>query len=414
MRAALTACILVATVTGVAHAEHHRDRNRDRSDGERDRVASDDAGGSDSGADPTKQVVVVNAAVKLGDLGQIMRVRRVLDERGLLLKLPKSLEATLDGRNVLVSDLDAIKDAYTNGDFATATKLVDRDRDRILRYAAERDPIPALTELAQWRGVIAAAADDEKLAVEQFRVAFRMNPGWSIDKRLASPRVRSLVKKAHAEPDERGTLCVDAEPDDATISIDGGEKRPASDHVELPIGLHLVIVSARGRKAYAELVKIEADRRYKLPIALDHEGDIDRAAKLVDETVAAPPGKPRLKRTRALARLTRGTRLLVVEDGSDDKITMRLYDVESKKVSRPLVLTDDASSAVIARKVTAALDPDNLVDVDSIAITSGTRSEDTPWYGHWYVWAGAAAVVAIGGGVIGYEAMHRAPTEIKF
>lgn len=408
MRAALTSVALVALAAGAAHAGH-----RDRS-----RVADDDQGGGEADQDasdaaPTdKQVVVVNAAANLADLGQILRVQRVLDERGLLVKLPDKLEATLDGRNVSISDLDAIKDAYANGDFDTATKLVDDDRDRILREAADRDPIPALTELAQWRGVIAAARDDEKLAVEQFREAFRLNPGWSIDHRLASPRVRALVKRAHSEPDERGSLVVEADPDDAKVAIDGGEARPAGDRIELAIGLHLVVVTAQGRKPYAELVKIEPDKKTKLPITLDKEGKLDRASKLVDETVAAPPGKPRLKRTRALAKLTKVPRLLVVEGSSDDRITMRLYDVDSNKVSKPLELDDDATSAVIARKVTAALDPDNLVDADSI--TTGAARGGTPWYGHWYVWAGAAAVLAVGGGVFAYDAMHRSPTEIRF
>ena len=90
---------------------------------------------------------------------------------------------------------------------------------------------------------------------------------------------------------------------------------------------------------------------------------------MVDASAAAPAGKPRLKRARALAKLTGVTRMLFVEDGGDDHITVRLYDVETKKVSKPLDIEGAASSAAIARKVIAALDPENLVDVNTVVVT---------------------------------------------
>ena len=392
MRAALATLLVLAA--GSARADR--------------RVAASE---NDAPAASDGKVVVVNAAAKLGDLGQIERVRQVLSKRGMLFKLPERLEATLDGRNVLVADVDAIKDAYANSDFTTALKIIDEDQERILRDAANRDPIPALAELSQWRGIIAAANNDPDEAERQFRAAYRFNPAWTIDKRLASPRVRMLVKKAHVEPEDRGVLRVETDPESARVTIDGGEPRAPGGKLELPVGLHLVTVTADDRKPYAELVSIEAGKPYKIEIALDQEDKLDRAAKLVDETVAAPPGKPRLKRTRALAQLTGVPRMLVVEEGSEDHITMRLYDVESRKVSRPLVFDGDATSAVIARKVAAALEPDNLVDVDTLAIPGGKAESEPRWYEHWYVWAGVAAVV--GGGVIGYEMMNRQPTSLR-
>lgn len=399
MRAPLIAAsaAVLALAAGVARADHRGDDGTSDSEGARGDGAAD------------RQVAIVNAAAKLGDIGQIKRVRRVLSRSGMLFKMSDELEATLEGRNVLISDLDAIKDAYANSNFDAAIKLIDADRDHILRDAASRDPIPALTELAQWRGVIAVAQDDSDEALEQFRAAYRFNPAWSIDKRIASPRVRSIAKRAHEEVEDRGVLRIEADPDEATVSIDGGDARAVDKKLELPVGLHLVTITAPHRKPYAELVKI-GNKPYRLTISLDHEDKIDRASKLVDETVAAPPGKPRLKTTRALAKLTGAAWLLVIEDGSEDKITMRLYDPKSHKVSKALEVDDDATSAVIERKVMAALDPDNLVDVDSVSIHAG-NSEPTPWYGHWYVWAGVAAV--LGGGIAGYEYMHREPTSIR-
>jgi hypothetical protein len=176
------------------------------------------ADGDESG---DQQVVVVNAAQKLGSVGQIARLRRVLESRDMLVKLDKNLEATLDGRNVLIADVDAIKEAYGSADYETALKIIDTDEQRILGEAVSRDPIPALAELSQWRGIIAAALNQQDEALRWFRATYRLNPAWQIDKKLASPRVRLLVKKAKRELPETGMLRVNTDPDDAQVSING-------------------------------------------------------------------------------------------------------------------------------------------------------------------------------------------------
>lgn len=358
------------------------------------------------------QVVVVNAAAKVGGTGQIERLRQVLEKRGLLVKLPEPLEATLDGRNLVISDLDAIRDAYANTDYELALKIIDADEQRILGESVSGDPIPALAELSQWRGIIAAALNNQDEAIRWFRAAHRFNPAWQIDKKLASPRVRQMVKKSRREPDETGVVRIEADPDDAKVSIDGGEARPASEKIEIPVGEHLVMITAPGRKPYAELVDVDKDEPYKIQIALDKESTLDRAARLVDETAAAPTGKARLKHASALARLTGHTKLLFIEDGTDDHVTVRLYDVELKKVSEPVELDGDASSAAIARKVKAALDPDNLVDASTLVFTTRGAPEPPHWYSHWYVWAGAAVV--LGASIGTYEYMSREPTQVRF
>src|SRR5438105_180424 len=98
VRAAIAAVIAILAPAGAAFADHHR-------------IADGDAPPVADG-----QVVLVNATTKIGDLGQLDRIRRALDQRGMLFRLPESLEATLDQRNVLVADLDAIKEAYANMD----------------------------------------------------------------------------------------------------------------------------------------------------------------------------------------------------------------------------------------------------------------------------------------------------------
>ncbi len=354
-------------------------------------------------------LVLVNAASHLGDVGKIEKLRKVLDSRGMLHKLPRRLEAALDGRAVQISDVDAIKDAYANQDFATALKIIEEDEGRILKFAAAGDPLPALAELSEWRGMIAALKNNEDEAISWFRTAYRFNPARQVDKRLASPTVRKMMKKARREPDAVGRLKIAADPDTAMVQIDGGKPQETGVKIDLPIGIHLVTITAAGRTSYSEMMEISEGKTETMPIALETESTDDKAARLVDATLTAAPGKARLKQANMLSSVTGSKRYLMIEDTGDDHVTLRLYDVNAKKVSKPVDLLDSASSATIMRLVNAALDPENMVDATQVTVIQAQRSQR--WYERWYVWVGIGAVA--GGGVLGYEYMTRQPTSIR-
>ena len=368
-----------------------------------------DTTGADAEAKEDPQLVLLNANPKLGDRAKIDRLRRVLDARGILFRLPERMEATLDGRNVLIADVDAIKEAYNKLDFTTALDIVQADEARILQGVSGGDPIPALAQLSEWRGLIAAGMEDPEEAVRWFRAAVRFNPAWEPMK--PGPSVRKLIKRARKETQEMGRLRVEVDPPEAMIQINGGKAQSASDKVSLPVGVHLVVISAEGRKTYGEMVDIRADKTEKLSLTLDPERKSDRAAKLVDAAVAAPPGKARLKKTRALSDMAGGaTRFLVIEEGNDDNLTIRVYDLESKKVSKPLGIDSTASSAAIARKVLAALEPENMLDPRTVMVIE-KQQQSRAWYERWYVWVGVAAV--LGGGYLTYDYMTRDPSAVR-
>lgn len=377
------------------------------------RVAADDRDDDEPAARTKKdddQLVLLNASSKLGDGEQINRIRRVLDSKGLLLRLPDRLEAALDGRSMRIGDLEAIRDAYTKLEFSTALEIVEANENRILNNAGGGDPIPAIAELSEWRGLIAAGMERPDEAIKWFRMTTRLNPTWSPDKKLASARVRPLIKKARKDIEETGKLRVEADPEDAMIQIDDGKPQPLKDKLTLEAGYHLVLITGEGRTTYAEIVDIVPDKTYKLEISLEKESSSDKAAKLIDATVTAPAGKSRLKRARALSEVAGGAkRFLVIEEGSEEKLTLRFYDVDAKKVSKPIELPNETSSNGIARKLIAALDPDNMVEPTSMMIVEKQRSQR--WYERWYVWAGVAAVA--GGGFLGYQYMTREPTSIR-
>lgn len=422
MRPLLSRALLAALATAAtaAHAQPHRAHDRaarhhDRAaEREADRSPERDADDTDAAPQPESddgpnRVVVVNVMPKLGALDQVARLRKVLDARGMLLKLSPPIEATLDGSNSLIADIDQIRERYANTDYKGASALIDADQTRLMHGAIGADLPHALATLAQWRAIIADARGHRDEAIRQFRAAYRLDPASKLPASIIGPEQRDMIVAARQEVSETGVLHIEADPDDARVAIDGGEARHRRGDIELPLGIHLVVISAAGRKPYAELVDIRADDPYPLSIRLENETELVRAARLVDETAAAPAGKSRLATAGHLARFIHDDRILVIEDANEHHITLRLYDVSLHKVSRPIELGDDAPSALIERKIRGALDPDNLVDADAIILRTGPTKMH--WYQHWYVWAGAAAL--LGGGIATYELANRSPTRIE-
>jgi hypothetical protein len=356
------------------------------------------------------QMVLLNASSKLSDMGGIDRMRRVLGQRGMLAKLDERIAATLDGRNVLIAEIDAIRESYAKLEYDTALKIITANEERILGAAGSGDMIPALAQLFEWRGMIAAAQEDNREAIRHFRAAFTINPAWQPDRKLgASPTIRRLVKKAKRPIDEMGKLRVESPTPGAMLTVNGGKPVPAGEKLEVAVGVHLIVVTADGFNTYAELVDVEEDEFERFEIELVDESKADRAAKLLDATMAAAPGKARLAKVKRLEKLTKQTRFLVLESNSDSNIKFRLYDIDAIKVSKPIILDGSETSAEITAKITAALDPDNMLDPSTIMLVEKQRSQR--WYERWYVWVGIGA--ALGGGILTYQYMSREPETVR-
>ena len=355
------------------------------------------------------QIVLLNASSQLEDMGGIDRMRRVLDQRGMLAKLPERLEATLDGRNVLIAEIDAIREAYAKMEYETALKMIQANEERITQNAGSGDMIPALAQLCEWRGLVAAAQDDSDEAIKQFRGALSLNPAWMPDSKFgASPLIRKLVKKAKRPVKESGKLWIESV-EGARLMIDGGKPQAITDKISLPVGVHLAVVTAEGYTTYAEVVEIKESETEHFQIELDKESKADKAAKIVDATMAAAPGKERLAKVKRLKKLTKQTRYLVAESSSDSTIKFRLYDIDAIKVSKPIELTGSETATEMMSKISAALDPDNMLDPGTIMVVEKQRKQH--WYERWYVWVGAAAV--LGGGILTYEYMNREPDTVR-
>jgi hypothetical protein len=305
--------------------------------------------------DPAKQVVVIVATTKAGAASRVDRLRHQLESRGMLRKLPDRVATLLDGRDVAIANVDAIRDAYSQFDGAAALKLIDLEEKRILQNVVNGDPVPALALLSEWHGLVQAQAGNNDAAVQWFRAAYRFDPAWAVDHRVASNQIREMVRRARREASETGSLRIEVEPNDASFIVDGHDRHSAGDKLALPIGSHLVVVNAKGRASYAELVDIQAGKPSRIQITLGQESAADKTARTYAETVSASSGAQRLASGVRLAKTVGVPRLVIVEDSTDDHITIRVYDTAEMRFSKPISLAGTESATATTKIIGSAI-----------------------------------------------------------
>ncbi len=390
-RAALLACIAaLATLAGPA--------------------AADRAGRPGSAADRTDAgggVVLVNATSKRGDIGTYEKLRRVLDANDLLIKLAPPMQQLMDGRRLAIEDLASIRDAYVRMEYDTALGIVDQNERRVVANAASGDPLPPLAALQLWRGLIALGQEEDPKALEYFRAAHRFDPTVLPDPAFRrAPTVQKLLRSAAEPVKTTGKLKIELASAATVVTIDGGKPQDVSQRLSLATGLHVVIITERGMKPYLEIVNILPGQLERIAPELEPETMDDRAARLVDATVTAPPGRARLRSADEVARLIGRKRFLYIEDMADGRMTIRVYDVATARVSKTVDLDLTVSESAIRRKLIAAVSPENMLDTTRVVLVEQPAASKA-WYERWYVWVGAAAV--LGGGALGYHYMTQEP-----
>ncbi len=351
-------------------------------------------------------VVLVNGTSSSGHVATYEKLRRILDTNDLLVKLSTPMQTLMDGRRLAIEDLESIRDAYAKLEYETALLIIDQNQKRILGSAGGGDPLRPLAALQLWRGLLAIADGDEAKAVEFFRAALRFDPTVSPDANFRkAPTVQKILKQALKEPATTGKLDIELE-GEAKVSINGGKAQPVGKKITLVTGLHIVSILQEGMKPYLEIVNIVDGETETIAPELDDETDEDRAARLVDDAANAPPGKARLKKANEVAQLIGRKKFLYIEDMSDGRAKVRVYDVATARISNTVDLDLEATDTQIRRRIIAAINPENMIPVQEVVLVD-KRSREKKWYQKWYVWVGAAAIV--GGGALGVHYMTRDP-----
>jgi len=342
-------------------------------------------------------VAVVNVG-GVASAGQLAKLRKRLDALGALHPTPPELAAALDGSAAV--DLEPIREAFERFDYDRAEELIEQSVTDLLTTGDPERIAKPLAELLHFRGLISDELDDATEAEKWFAASFRLDPDRPIDTDSTPPRVRRVIQKARTVGRADGKIeldVVDEDEDLVRVAVDGGPMTRIGGGLDVAAGYHLVVVTAPERSPFAKLVRVGPDRTVDLTVELSPETEVARARRARDAVLTARSDKARLKKARPLAKITGARKLLVIE-GDDAELMVRVFDLEARTISAPLSLREATRPAVLA----------DLLGVDGGSLG---RDRDRAWYERWYVWVGVAAVT--GGGYATWELTHREPTSIR-
>lgn len=316
------------------------------------------------------------------------RLRRILDSQDRLAQQPDLVEAALGGVPIGRPSFDEVRKAFSDFRYQDAEALLESLSDRLLASGSV-DAIKPLAEVLWWRGLIAAVDDREKVTEQRrksklyFTAAFALDAELTTDSAVTPPRVRLLMDEARRGRPEQGLLQLEADADDAELSIDGGSSTELLPEQEIPIGLHLVQITAPERGAVLRLVEVTKGGAVRLSVELPPEAKPDTVRRLISQAASVPDGKPRVPVLTRLSKVVGAQQLLLVEGVEADKrAKIRLYDLPKRRMSQQFSFTPSDSSQSVAALVDRAY-----------RFADGPEPERR-WYQRWQLWAGVGVAVA--------------------
>jgi hypothetical protein len=327
---------------------------------------------------------VVNAS-GTGGAPVASRLRRILDSQDRLAPQPDLVEAALGGVPIGRPSFDDVRKAFSDFRYQDAERLLEDLSDRLLASGSV-DAIKPLAEVLWWRGLMAAVDDREKPTEQRrksklyFTAAFALDSELTTDAAVTPPRVRLLMDEARRGRAEEGLLQLEADAEDAELSIDGGSSTELLADQEIPTGLHLLQISAPERGSVLRLVEVNKGSTVRLSVELPPEAKPDTVRRLISEASSVPEGKPRLPVLTRLSRLVETPQLLLVEGVDDERAKIRLYDLPGKRMSQQFSFAPSDSSTAVAALVDRAYRFD------------GGPEPERRWFQRWQVWAGVGVV----------------------
>ena len=248
-------------------------------------------------------------------------------------------------------------------------------------------------------GVVAAQAGLSQLADVALARAATLDPRRGVRAAEASPevvaRAAGIARAAATGP--TGNFEVVAAVEGARVLVDDGDVGAAPRRVRLAVGRHVVRVEAPGYRPFGQVVDVLEGERPPMIVrlapdpALVAAEALERAAQHADATSIVA----------ALAAIARAgltpPRVLFVEAGDGPRDRARLRDCTASGCEAAVGLERDGlpqrltfARAMGPERVEARPDDAWLgAPEDVVAPTPGT-----PWYGRWYVWTIAGAVIA--------------------
>lgn len=262
-------------------------------------AAADDVGGRD---EEREHVVRVAGAPTFPGRGELWarRVTRALERARASVVTPAAYE--WDRRGLASWRLEALAEVEASLGAARRAQA-DLEEDAALRALAEASrratellDVPGaaawLAEVEVVTAIVAAQRGDTSLAEASLRRALALAPDRALQEGEAPPELvarsrelqREEVRRARVEVRVVGTA---AEPDaQAEVYVDDRLYGPLPRELELPSGLHVLRIEARGHAPYARLVDLAPGSRAPIVVA-PTPGLAMRDAGALDEAIRA-------------------------------------------------------------------------------------------------------------------------------
>jgi hypothetical protein len=286
-----------------------------------------------------------------------------------------------------------------------------------------------LAETEVVTAIVAAQRGDVTLAEASLRRALALAPDRALQEGEAPPELvaRSLalmreeVRRARLEVRVEGTAAAEAA--GAEVFVDDRSLGPLPRELELPAGLHVIRIEARGHRPYARLVDLAPGSRAPMVVALAPSAANDAAAALDDAVTRGAPDAvaAALARMVAAGGRTRDVWLVYVGTGPLDRAV--LVRCGPGHCDGPRRIDDTTVLAIDVTQTSADVD---AVRADEALARARAWIDEAPiavvppepsLLEAWWLWT-AVGVAVVGAGVaIGVAATQpsgEAPLVIRF
>jgi hypothetical protein len=290
----------------------------------------------------------------------------------------------------------AARDAYSRFDYDGALERLRQAELALGAAPPVADVTRLLVEINLLAGVVHADRGDAPRALDDFRVARRLDPERkALDPGVYRPRVVALYAQAAATPEARRTrLEVATDPTGAEVWIDGRRAGTAPLSASLEVGVHYVAAVAEGNVPRLERPLLRAGEGSRLSLLLSRSPPEERAQKARADLLAG-----RLDWDRGPAALAASASLdlvVVVRDaGPGAGPEAAIYDARAGSLgawmpatpAEPVLVGLAAALATPSPAAPAALVTHDGQERDAAPAAA------TPWYRSWWL---APPLIAVG------------------
>jgi hypothetical protein len=407
-RSLLLAVIIGLVPTATAWAQDEPPPAEEASDGERVPAIVEA---------PDEQIVRVAGSPEFPGRAELWarRVTRALRRSGASVVVPEAIDwdrAGIEERRLIeLEEIEAALGVARRAQVALEEAEALRALSAASRRARDLLDVPGaaawLAEVEVVTAIVAAQRGDQALAEASLRRALALAPDRALQEGEAPPELvarsialmREEVRRARIEVRVLGTAA--SEHAAAQVFVDDRPIGALPRELELPAGLHVLRVEARGHRPYARLVDLAPGSRAPMIVDLAPSAPT-RDAQALDRAVLE--GSPEdvaaaLAQVVADGGVARGVWLVHVGTGALDRSVIVRCGPGAcdapRRVDDASVLTLDAAAEIGASDEDAPL-AEALAWIDEAPITPPPPPHSL--LEEWWLWAGIGAV-AIGVGV---------------